>query len=226
MRTALYVFSATGNCLTTARELARRLGDCRIVSVAWARKQPRILEDAEQVGFVFPVYYGNMPYPVREVVAKMVLKAEAHVFTVTTCRGHVGAANQRMDQLLRTRGQKLSLALGIPMPGNSYLSTPEEERVCLAQQKERIEALLEPIRNRQIQDCFQPELLPLTPVDYPNNFRGIVAEASCIGCGTCVSVCPQSCIDSSNTPFVIDPHHCLHCGNCVSVCPVSAVERR
>ena len=48
---------------------------------------------------------------------------------------------------------------------------------------------------------------------------------ACIGCGTCVGVCPQNCIDSGNTQFVIDPHHCLHCGNCYRDCPVGAVEK-
>ena len=48
----------------------------------------------------------------------------------------------------------------------------------------------------------------------------------CIGCETCGSVCPQNCIDFSNSPAVIEQEHCLHCGNCAEVCPVGAVEKR
>ena len=55
--------------------------------------------------------------------------------------------------------------------------------------------------------------------------EGYFITGACIGCGTCVSVCPQNCIDESNIPFVIDPHHCLHCGNCRRDCPVGAVEK-
>ena len=55
--------------------------------------------------------------------------------------------------------------------------------------------------------------------------EGYFITGACIGCGTCVSVCPQNCIDSCNIPFVIDPHHCLHCGNCRRDCPVGAVEK-
>ena len=48
----------------------------------------------------------------------------------------------------------------------------------------------------------------------------------CIGCGSCVSVCPQNCIDASAVPYRIEQEHCLHCGNCMTVCPAGAVERR
>ena len=48
----------------------------------------------------------------------------------------------------------------------------------------------------------------------------------CIGCGSCVSVCPQNCILTDNIPYVIEQDHCLHCGNCMTACPVGAVVRR
>ncbi|MBQ7580712.1 MAG: 4Fe-4S binding protein [Clostridia bacterium] len=58
------------------------------------------------------------------------------------------------------------------------------------------------------------------------NEEGYFITDACIGCETCGSVCPQSCIDFSNTPAVIEQEHCLHCGNCAEVCPVGTVERR
>ena len=48
---------------------------------------------------------------------------------------------------------------------------------------------------------------------------------ACIGCGTCLEVCPQECILSGSIPFVIQEEHCLHCGNCMEVCPAGAVIR-
>lgn len=56
--------------------------------------------------------------------------------------------------------------------------------------------------------------------------EGYFIADSCIGCEACGTVCPQNCIDLSNTPAVIEQEHCLHCGNCMDVCPASAVERR
>lgn len=54
---------------------------------------------------------------------------------------------------------------------------------------------------------------------------GYLITDSCIGCGSCVEVCPQSCIITDDIPYVIEQEHCLHCGNCHSVCPVGAVIR-
>ncbi len=48
----------------------------------------------------------------------------------------------------------------------------------------------------------------------------------CRGCGTCVTRCPQKCIDMTGIPFTIRQEHCLHCGNCMEACPFDAVKRR
>jgi uncharacterized pyridoxamine 5'-phosphate oxidase family protein/NAD-dependent dihydropyrimidine dehydrogenase PreA subunit len=49
---------------------------------------------------------------------------------------------------------------------------------------------------------------------------------TCTGCGKCLTVCPQNCIQHDAIPFRIDQQHCLHCGNCLENCPVKAVVRR
>ena len=47
----------------------------------------------------------------------------------------------------------------------------------------------------------------------------------CIGCGSCLAVCPVGCIGGEG-PMEIDQSRCLHCGNCFRVCPMQAVEKR
>ena len=56
--------------------------------------------------------------------------------------------------------------------------------------------------------------------------EGYFITDDCIGCGSCMAVCPQNCIIADNAPYVIEQEHCLHCGNCYEACPVSAVVRR
>ena len=56
--------------------------------------------------------------------------------------------------------------------------------------------------------------------------EGYFITDSCIGCGSCVAVCPQECIRQDSIPFRIEQEHCLHCGNCMTACPVGAVVRR
>ena len=55
---------------------------------------------------------------------------------------------------------------------------------------------------------------------------GYYITDTCIGCGNCMIVCPQECIDASSLPHMIYQENCLRCGNCLSVCPVQAVVRR
>ena len=56
--------------------------------------------------------------------------------------------------------------------------------------------------------------------------EGYFITDACIGCESCIAVCPQSCIDKSRIPFQIEQEHCLHCGNCLRACPIGAVKKR
>lgn len=57
------------------------------------------------------------------------------------------------------------------------------------------------------------------------NLEGYFITDACIGCRSCIAVCPQNCI-REGMPFEIEQTHCLHCGNCMTACPVGAVEKR
>ena len=64
-------------------------------------------------------------------------------------------------------------------------------------------------------------------------FGGAIDEANgyyvtdkCTGCGKCLTVCPQKCIDITIQPVRINRTNCLHCGNCASICPFNAIEKR
>jgi NAD-dependent dihydropyrimidine dehydrogenase PreA subunit len=47
----------------------------------------------------------------------------------------------------------------------------------------------------------------------------------CTGCGTCVSVCPQSVFDlKKGKSHVSRPEDCVECGACVENCPVGAIR--
>lgn len=56
--------------------------------------------------------------------------------------------------------------------------------------------------------------------------EGFIITDACIGCGSCLPVCPQNCISTGNIPYYIEQEHCLHCGNCMKVCPAGAVKKR
>ena len=46
----------------------------------------------------------------------------------------------------------------------------------------------------------------------------------CIGCHTCMGVCPVAAISTaSDGKCVIDPAKCISCGTCAAICPVGAI---
>lgn len=53
--------------------------------------------------------------------------------------------------------------------------------------------------------------------------NGYVITNACTGCRTCESVCPQNCIDFSDSVAIIRQENCLHCGNCMNICPQKAI---
>ncbi len=50
------------------------------------------------------------------------------------------------------------------------------------------------------------------------------APARCIGCGTCVSACPNTALTLTTEGIVTDTTLCEMCGTCAAVCPTKAIE--
>ena len=46
----------------------------------------------------------------------------------------------------------------------------------------------------------------------------------CVGCETCVPVCPVEAISMNDDKAVIDQDICTGCESCVSECPVDAIK--
>lgn len=54
---------------------------------------------------------------------------------------------------------------------------------------------------------------------------GYFISEKCNGCGNCLTVCPQNCIQLNSGVAFIQQNHCLHCGNCYNICPLKAIRR-
>ncbi len=52
-----------------------------------------------------------------------------------------------------------------------------------------------------------------------------IDASKCIGCGTCVPLCPMEAITLTNNKSAIDPNECAECSTCsrAKICPVDAI---
>lgn len=80
-------------------------------------------------------------------------------------------------------------------------------------------------------ECFDLSKKPIERTSFTfggaqNKQEGFFITDACIGCESCIAVCPQNCINSAIVPFHIEQTHCLHCGNCMTACPVEAVRKK
>ena len=77
----LFYFTATGNSLFVARELAGETG--QLLSIPQIIKDERLDFEADEIGFIFPDYAASAPMMVREFVSKARFKAQ-YIFSVIT----------------------------------------------------------------------------------------------------------------------------------------------
>lgn len=53
----------------------------------------------------------------------------------------------------------------------------------------------------------------------------MIDQKKCIGCGTCIEMCPVNAISfNEDGKAVINKDICIKCGTCEAVCPVNAIE--
>ena len=219
----LYYFSATGNTLTTAKYMKEMLEEnCSIVSVSALKDVPVIDPEDNVIGFLFPIYHADMPWLFRDTIKRIRFPEDSYIFSIATFRGSPGACTLRMKALLESRGQKLSYACKIRMPGNSVMNPPEVDAELLRDQKDNIRKIIPDIENRVVQEIEGETPEPSILEAGPANLRGIKADETCIGCGTCVRVCPMNNIELKDGHAEIG-NQCLTCLACFHWCPVEAI---
>ena len=241
--TEIYYFSGTGNSLFIAKELEKRLPDCRLVPVVHVLKHGKIKTTADVIGIVFPIYATTYPDEIKQFIALLDCPKDAYIFAVSSrkCRPRVFAA---LGNLLARKGCALSAARSISMPQNYIPVFAVEAEEEIKRQDEALfktlDAFAQTILTRQ-PAIAQAQKLPAhvavlyaivrfssflnRKTRYFNLENRFYADDKCIGCGLCQKTCLAERIRLDSGRPVWDARiPCRLCLACVHFCPAQAIQ--
>jgi ferredoxin len=241
-KTEIYYFTGTGNSLATARYLAEKL-NAKLTPVTPLLKVNSIETDAEAIGLVFPIYGQKAPKIINTFLEKLPNLDSKYVFAVATYGLMAQGALKKLDAALRLRGGRLSAGVVVRMPLNGTVSekvTVEQVKKMEQKAQVKLETLCPLVLARQDgkiettnmrQLIFSKSFAKILPAFFglmayvivhgsASNFN---ADEHCVGCGTCVGVCPvDNIVLVDKKPSWGD--NCVHCCACLNWCPQHAVQ--
>jgi ferredoxin/flavodoxin len=224
----LYYFSGTGNSLKIAKDIGGQIGEHELISMTrLAKLDENIVIDADTVGFIFPVYFARPPVFVREFIEKAVFKDTSYIFAVENGGGLFGRSLKIFEKYINNKGKKLSAGFVVSMPGNhpkiaSMQKTgPEEHYAREAIKTAEIAEIIKGKKPHKIETNFGPMGYVLSYLAFKKPYKGsenkeldkaFYVNDNCIGCGTCVKICPVGNISLSQSK----PHWKNNCANCLA----------
>lgn len=251
MRTTVYYFSGTGNTLAVARAIASGLG-AELIPIPSTLESERIEPEADAIGIVFPVYYGEPPMLVEDFVGKLGGIEGKYVFAVCTFGGAADASLRMLRRCVRARGGALAAGFGVRMPQNAFRKAGEDRAKLEAAWQKRREFIIRAIRagikglfylnvplefammlahTPFIRPACRKEFVRLSglPEDAPYRElkhatdKGFAVSDACSGCGICAKVCPVDNIQITDGKPVWQ-NRCENCLACYNWCPNNAIS--
>jgi len=234
MHTVIHYFSATGNSLAVARQIASTLRDTKLVRIV-PEGQPRV--DADRIGLVFPVIIFGLPLIIRRFIEQVSVPANAYVFVVATCGGMACATLKEAEELFARRGIVLHAGYSVPMVNNCTViggaPPPEKQAAALVRARKRVERICRSIEagTRHIDKG-----IPGLNWFLSNRLRGkaitqipglaarqFTTDQNCNGCAVCVKVCPMKNVTMAG-PRPVWHDRCEQCYACLQWCPKKAIQ--
>ncbi|MCD8178145.1 MAG: EFR1 family ferrodoxin [Tannerellaceae bacterium] len=226
----IYYFSATGNSLKLAVELASHFTASTLLRIdGQVKVEP---STSEIVGFIFPVYMGTLPKVIHNFLQDFPFKKNVYYFSVATYYLYKGCTIPVVGKIMQEKGISLNYGNYLPTVGNclmKYEVSADKRIHILDREKEITTLLINDIKNE----------VEKAPASYSwlsekiytklfNAFFGTVStkfslENSCISCGSCQKICPVNNISIHNGQPVWGSK-CVACHACVHWCPKNAIN--
>lgn len=234
MKRLVFYFSATGNSLYIARELARGT-EGQALSIPYLLKKGNLKFEAEEIGFVQPLFGHMPPNLIREFIARAELKAD-YFFSIFTFGMRKGSVVELWDNISRQAGYPMDYISSIQMVDNwlHHFDMNEQQKIDkhipeqLARVKQDIQErrqLHQPTTHeeREIHQNF----LRMSHLTDKEGFRMSARERfvigdACIKCGVCTKVCPRGNYRIENQSVNVGGL-CDYCLACIHNCPQKAI---
>lgn len=228
--TVIY-FTATGNCLYAARGL----GSSELLSIPQMIKQGRYEFSDDAIGFVFPVYgWYPMQYAL-DYIKKCKFDTD-YLFAILTYGMFSSASERSLYKFGKRNGICFDYINRLKMTDN-YLPLFSMKSQKEIEVKKNIDLHLKTIKadivSRKTRKPSVNAFFPISAISsYSSVFRqgrgaagSFYVDNTCIGCSSCVSVCPTgNVLIKNNTPLF--GSQCLSCLACIQNCPMGAVHMR
>lgn len=239
----IYYFSGTGNSLAVARDMAEKL-NAKLISVTSMMDQESKNNDADVIGFVFPIYDFKPPLIITDFISKLKDIDTKYLFAVCTFGITPYHSLEYFNKIIKSFGGYLSAGFAVCMPhngiGSSTVPKTEYERM-FKNWKNKLEVICEYIKTKkkgkiESSNLFfaflQFKFIRMAPsvVKFLIHvlLKGIkslefTSNKNCNGCGICKRICPANNIEIvGNKPIWSD--HCAGCFACVHWCPKEAIS--
>lgn len=232
-RIILY-FTATGNCLYVARQLAGKDGE--ILSIPQLMKQDDIEIEADEIGIVYPIYGHMPPNMVRRFINKARLKAD-YKFAVLTYGNRKCNAVELWDGISTRAGANFDYINTLIMVDNWLPNFDMNEQILIdkhiPENLGKISADIaahkhwhEPVTEEERQQ--HQGFINFTGIDPETGFtmrseKYFTISDACISCGACVAVCPKGNYKMTSQG-VNTEGSCEFCFACIQNCPQKAIR--
>ena len=228
----IFYFTGTGNSLFAAQKLAAE-GE-QVISMRDAVREGKLsytLAEGEPLGFVFPVYFYTVSDPVLELVRALTVENASFVYAVIPCGASIGPAGGFLRHELKQRGLALQRVDPLVVPDGALIfydiDSPEQMEQTLRAAEQKLETIREAVAQRKpnrITGSAAAGKAGLAAYHLCMSTKKFSADASCIHCGKCASVCPAGAITLVDGRPVWTKDKCLKCCGCINRCPVQAIQ--